>query len=239
MKNMQLTEKEFFDYLKCPIHYDTIHNKHFSPPGVVSLSSLLGHVAASFYTGLLNGKILSPNDLKRRWDRLCETHSDYMTQQRCLDGMGQILKMYRWAEKEELRIADRTIPYVLTINGKHGITDFRGSIDTVAVNKDNSFYLLTLDFGNKYPTQSFLDMKLKLSLDSYAFNTVYNRCAGIKVHNVKHDKDFFSIRGNDDYARLCTAIDNVAYCVKEKIFYPRENAFCPSCDLIHFCRAWK
>lgn len=234
----QLTEDEFFQYIRCPLHYDSVYRKKFSPTANTTMNTLLAKVAAAFYSRLMNGNVMTTGQLKQKWDRICEEHDDYITPQRCLDGIALIMKLYNWAADIELRIADRNVPYVVGIQGAHGTTEFSGHIDTIAVDKDNSFYLLVTDFSNRYPNQSILDTKLKFSMDSYAFRAMYHKWAGIKVHHVKSAKDFFTSRRKEDDLRLTTSIDNVAWSIHNKIFYPRESAFCSSCDLVNFCRAW-
>lgn len=233
------TEEQFFHYVHCPIHYDTIYNKKFSPAKNINMNALLCRVAKSFYTRLLEGAVMPTSEIKKRWDKLCEQNQDIITPQKGLDGLGQLMKMYTWAEKVQLRIVDQDIPYSMLLHGKDGmLIDFRGHIDTIAMDKDNKLYILVLDFGNRYPQQSYIDMKMKFSLDSLAFDKVYNKIAGIKVHHVKNDKDFYSLRKKEDYARIEKAIGNVVFAVKNELFYPRETVFCTSCDLIHFCKAW-
>ena len=234
-----LTEDEFFHYLKCPIHYDTIYNKKFSPEQLPTMRSLLEKVTKYFFTNLMQGKVPTTNEIKRRWDKQCELHPDIITAQKTLDGLGLLMKMYRWAEEVELRIIDQQIPYVIGVDDLEGERfEFRGHIDTVAADKENELYLLSMDYSNRYPMQSYLDMKLKFSLDSFALNALYNKSAGIKIHYVKNHKDFYTMRKEDDYIRAKKALANVFYAIEHDIFYPRETAFCTSCDLIHFCRAW-
>ena len=87
---MILTEEQLFDYIACPVHYDTVHNKGFAPHDRESMARLLTKVANAFYLNLMNGKVLPTSTLKKKWDSICETHKDYVTQQRCLEGMGQL-----------------------------------------------------------------------------------------------------------------------------------------------------
>ena len=179
------------------------------------------------------------SSIKSAWDRICEKNPDIITPQKGLDGLGQLMKMYRWAEKVQLRVVDHHIPYSIGIDTRVGRVDFRGHINCIAADNNNEIYLLDLDFSNRLPNQIFLDTKLKYTLDSLALNKVYNKwAAGIKIHHVKNDKDFFSIRKQEDFNRLETAISNIVYSVQQDIFYPRESAFCSSCDMMDFCRAW-
>lgn len=182
---------------------------------------------------------MSTGEIKQRWDKCCENNPELITPQKCLDGLGLLMKMYRWAEKVQLRIIDQQMPYSIGIPSKDGgRIDFRGTIDTVAADTENNLYLLAMDYSKRYPEQSYLDMKLKFTLDSLALNTIYNKQVGIKIHHVKNEKDFYTMRKEDDFVRARISIANTVFAIDNDIFYPRETNFCTSCDLLHFCRAW-
>ena len=238
MKPIVITEEQVFNYIRCPLHYDTVYNKKIVLEKEKTFYGLLKKLATKFLTLLSSGKVMTSSSLKSAWDKIYEQNQDVIPQNRMLEGLDLLMKMYRWAEKVELRVVDQKIPYSIGIDSRIGRIDFRGHIDCVAADKDNDLYLLVLDFGNRMPNQTFLDMKVKFSLDSLALNRVYNKWAGIKVHYVKGDKDFYTVRKQEDYNRVETAISNIAYSIQQNIFYPRESVFCSSCDMSNFCRAW-
>ena len=94
---------------------------------------------------------------------------------------------------------------------------FKGEISNIALGKDKKPYLLITDFSNKYPTQPLLDMKLKYTLDSYAFKKLYNKDIGVKFHHVKSDRDYFTFRIEDDFNRLVRVIRNVALSIDNRL----------------------
>lgn len=238
---MDLTEEELFDYIRCPIRFDAIRNKHIITGEENSMSKHLGRVAHWFFLRLMDGVVPATSKLKQKWDKLCEQHSDYLTSQKNLEGIDKLMKLYRWAEDEQLVIGDLDIPYEYAIKDEGDVISFRGEVSAIAqsLKRNSKPFLLYLDFGNKYPDQALLDMKLKYTLDSYAVAELTKKFLGIKVHHVKSGNDFYTMRQAQDYDRMKKAIANVAKSVHQKLYYPRENVMCSSCDMENFCRIWK
>lgn len=233
-----LTEKQLFDYIKCPILYDSIHNKQIFYCDKSSFNELLNKVSSFFYLNLLNSNVVSFDVLKNKWDSICLANN--LTPQKTLEGIDLINKMYRWAKNEELRILDLNSPYKFTLKfDDAGIITFKGEMSAIAIGKKNKLpYMLITDFANRYPNQVLLDMKLKYTLDSYAFKQIYNKDIGIKLHYVKDNKDFFTLRIDDDFNRLINTIKNVTISINNKLFYPRESIFCRTCGFLNFCKVW-
>lgn len=234
-----ITQEELEKYSNCPIRYDIIHNKKFNIGKNPSVNELLHTVFKAFCSGLMNGKVMTTGQIKSKWDRQCEMNKDIISPQKAIEGLGQLMKMYRWAEREELKVLDMNVPYSVIVPGRNDTRiDIRGHIDLVAAHK-NEPCILFADFSNRYPDQMILDMRLKYTLQSYAFTQVYGKWAGIKIHNIKNDKDFYTTRKKDDYDRLLKSVENIAFSIENQIYYPRETAFCRNCELMAFCRAWR
>ena len=235
---MRITEDEFFDYVRCPIHYHSIHVLKMpfrTPP---SFTKCLDKVALAFMTNLMNGRVMPTGDLKRKWDRVCGENRGRINESKCIEGIKLLSKMFFWARSKKLRIADINTPYEMLITGPHGKTSIKGEISTVAVNLKDQFEIFSFDFSRKYPDQSMLDMSMKYTLDCLAFEVLFKKETGIHIHHVDSNNDYFSFRSNDDRRRLATAIDSVAFSIKNNIFYPRESAFCSTCGIKDLCRMW-
>ena len=237
-KIFQISEVELFDYLRCPVYYQALHKKRLPFKNMPSFNTLLNRVASSFYLNLMDGRILPISTLKKKWDTICEQYMDIITPQKCLKGMGLLQKLYIWAEKEELRIADTNIPYVVSFNGKRSVVEVKGEIGTVGVMKSGLYELLITDFSPKYPDQAAIDFRLKYTLDAYAFQLLFQKQIGVHIHHVETNKDFYTFRGRDDFKRLASSIDNIAFSMQNKLYYPRENVLCPSCEMKDFCKLW-
>lgn len=238
MKCIKLTENQLYDYMKCPIHYDSIHNKKFSPPSMDSMSQFLGRIWNVFCSNLLVGTVLSTSQLKQRWDQICEANQDVISDRKSLEGLNLLMKMYRWAERTRLTLRDYQIPYQLTFKYDDITVIVTGNISNLVMDKSNTYYIVDADFSNKIPDQSYLDMKLKYTLQLYAMHKVYKTQAGVNIHNIKNDKDFYTMRAREDFKRLESTVHAVAVSISNNLYYPRESPFCMSCDLLHFCRAW-
>lgn len=228
-----MTEVEFFDYIKCPVFYDAVHKKQLPFVFQPTMNELLNRVALRFFLNLMDGKIMKMSQIKKAWDTICD-ENQFITEKKCLEGISLLSKMYLWAENEQLRILDVHTPYVLKFEG----IEFSGEIETIAINNKDNPELLHLDFSQKYPDQSMMDMKLKHTFDSLAFKNSYKQDIGVRIHNVKNGKDFFTYRSSLDFKRGIDSIKSVYNAIKNNIYYPRENAFCASCEMKVFCRQW-
>ena len=238
----EISEKHIFEYMRCPLYYDLVNNKHIEVEKRFSVATHLGRVGNSFLINLMNGKVLTQTELKKKWDAICEKEKDHITPSRCMEGVSQLMKLYLWAENQELRIADVKTPYAVSIKSifmPNTAIKVHGEMEAISIGKNGSVELLVLDFNNRSLDQSVLDMKIKYTLDSIAFKKLYGKDVGIHVHHVKDNKDYFAYRIKDDEERLIATINSIAYSISKKLYYPRENILCSSCELKNFCKGWR
>lgn len=232
-----IIDEQIYDYISCPARYD-MKAKGLIGKDYETVPSLLKQVARKFYTTLMNGEVLPPSTLKKQWDKLCERHSDFMVPKKVLEGMDKLMKLYRWAADEQLIIADVHVPYGILFQERDNAIDVRGTIPVIAVTKAGQMEILITDFGNRYPEQTKIDMNLSYTMMSYAFLKERGESIGIRIHNVKNNKDFYAYRMADDYKRLETAVKNTVYCIRQKLYYPRESVLCGICNARDICRGW-
>lgn len=233
------TEQQIFDYIKCPLRYDSQYNLKIVPENHPSFAQLLNVTTSAFLLSLMSDKVMSTGLLKRKWDVICEANQDIISPQKCLEGLTALLNMYRWAENEQLIVSDLKIPFTysevphLLVKGEIG-----GAIVPL---KRKKFEILYLDYGYKYPDQALIDTKMKYTMDWVAFHMLYpkQKLAGIHIHHVKSSKDWYTVRAKEDMLRLREAVRNIAISIKNRLFYPRENVMCSSCDMKMYCRAWR
>lgn len=235
---MQITERQLYDYMKCPVYYQGAYQYGLVPIEQVSMNKLLGKVAHAFCAKLAMQTVPTMSDVQKMWDRVCRKHSDYITDKRAVDGIATLMQMYRWAESKQLMVGSTDVPYSI-IFGKSDPIELIGKIDTVALTADKKMELLIFDFDKKMPDRAVMDTKLKYTMDAFAFKKLMKQDVGIHIHHVRTAQDFFTFRGGDDYKRLESAVHAIGTCIKEEVFFPRENVFCTSCDMKGFCRAWK
>lgn len=232
--DVTLTEQQFFDYMACPAMFEMKYIKKIPISEPISTPKLLSKIAKYFYINLLNGKICTNNELKRKWDSICQSHEGEITSKQVMDGISFIMKLALWAQNQRLVVLDMDTRYNIRV----GDTELVGNLGTILSAPNNQYELLITDFSSRMPDQTLINMKLKYTLDAYAFNKVHGKFVdGVKVHSVKFDKDFFSSRTDGDFKRLETAIRNVGKSITEGLYYPREG-MCSTCTGKDFCKYW-
>ena len=232
---MNINEEEFFDYIKCPAYYDMKYNKNIPATKPKTMQGLLNIVVNYFFTNLLNKKICTMNELKRKWDSICENNKDYINSKRNLEGINYLINFAKWAANNQIVLIDFASEYLVPIEGAVLI----GNINPVIALPGRKCEIINARFSNKEPEQSSLDKQLKFTLDCYAFDKAYGQSVdAIKTIHFKNNKEFITNRTNNDYDRLVSTITGVANGIKAKAFYPRESTFCVSCEMKNYCKYW-
>lgn len=241
---IQISEMELFDYIRCPLKYQAQYKIGMALPDNISFMKLLGQVASSFELSLMNDTIMHPSHIKRKWDVLCEKHKDIITGKKSLEGISLLMKFYNWARDYKLRIADLKVPfnYVSVLDGEENIS-VRGEIaGAISILDTGHAEILIIDFNHSVTSPAMVDMKLKYTLDYVAAKKLLGKDVeldGIHVHHVNMNQDVFSVRGEEELKRLDITIHNVTKCIYNNLYYPRETAFCISCFMKNYCRAWR
>lgn len=237
---MVLSEQQLYDYIRCPVYYDMKYNRRIPLVEPVSMQMLLNKAGKFFYVNLMNGKVPRLSELKHKWDSICEKNTFFVDAKRNLDGISQLTKLLRWAAAQKILVADVDSPYRILYKTADSFVELTGRIDAIVHLAQNYFEILVTDYSSRLPDQTLLDMKLKHTLDCFAFQTVYapNALRGVRVHHVKTDRDFKLTRSATDFERLRTTVLRVAQSIHEKVFYPRESVLCSGCAAKDYCRVW-
>lgn len=231
---MKMTEQELFDYMRCPAYYDMKNIRMIPLQEEKTSKELLDTVGKYFFVNLFSGRFVSTSEMKKKWDVLCQQNEDTMTIKKTMEGMGLLMKFYNWAEREKLVVLDIGSRYTLNV----GDVEVSGDTGVIVSDGQGGQELIIVDFGSRAQDQTIVDMKLKYTMQAYAFQKLNNKLLrGIRVHNVKYDKVIHTDRSHDDFARLETAINGVGRSLEEKIFYPTEG-MCITCPGKVFCRHW-
>lgn len=233
---MKLTEQQLFDYIYCPAKFDMKYIKNIDLKDPVTMSNMLKIVSKYFYANLLNGKICTVNDLKAKWDSVCKANASYFeNNKKVLEGMGLIINMINWASRNEIVLLDIDTKYNIVIDD----IEFEGNMNPILASNNNKTEILISDFSSKMPDQIVIDMNLKNTIDAYAYKTLFNKDIDcIRVHNMKNNTDFITMRNKDDYNRLVSTIKGVAAGIKNNVYYPREQILCTSCNARQYCKYW-
>ena len=231
---MKITEQQLFDYIHCPALFEMKYIRKIPLEESLSTPKLLNKVAKYFYLNLLNGKICTTSELKKKWDSICAKHEEQINPKKVMEGMSLIMKLYNWASDEQAVVLDIDSPYIIRV----GDVELVGNMGTILAAPNNKYELLITDFSSRLPDQSLIDIKLKYTLEAYAFQKVYNKFIdGVRVHSVKYNKDFYTSRTDGDFKRLETAIRNVGKSIQDGLFYPREG-MCSTCPAKGYCKYW-
>lgn len=229
---IKLTENQLFDFANCPSLFEMKYVKKLPMSEETSFSQLLNKVSNYFYLHLLNGKVCSLAELKKKWDSICESHQ--LSPKQAVDGMHLVAKFANWMGHEQPIVLDINTPYTICM----GNVELSGNLLPVfRVNEKKE--LIVTDFSSKMPDQRLVDMKLKYTLDAYVCKTLFKEdIVGIRVHNVKNDKEIRTYRNEADFNRLISSVKGIGTAIKSSGFYARDSFMCPSCPAFTYCRFW-
>lgn len=229
---IKLTERQLYDFLNCPALFEMKYIKKLPIQESQTFSSYLTTVGNYFYINLLNEKISTLSDLKRKWDSVCAGQN--FTQKQVLDGMHEVARFANWMGNEQPIVLDINTPYTIVV----GDVELSGNMSPIFKKKDRKELVIT-DFSSKLPDQRVIDMKLKYTVEAYAFRELYQEeFVGIRVHNVKHNKDLYTNRTEADFNRMKTTIKGVSQAIQSEAFFARDSFMCPTCPAFTYCRFW-
>lgn len=232
---MTLTDQQMFDYITCPAYYDMKYNKSIKIKEEPTMQKLLDQVCRYFYTNLLNKKVCTMDELKRKWDKICEQNSQYINSKKNIEGLNYIINFARWAADNRLVLIDFESDYEVYANG----VIVKGTIGPVVALPGRKCELISSRFSNREPNQTDIDKKLKYTLDCLAFKQAYNHdISAIKVVHFKNNKEFTTNRTQNDYERLASTMVGVANGIRSGSYYPRESVFCSQCEMHPYCKYW-
>jgi len=237
-KDITITEDQLWSYIACPVHYDLVQK------GIISeaphtLTNFINQVARGFFSNLMDGVVISEDSLKQQWDEVWRANTDYIDDKKGIHGYACLIKMYRWAANVRLRILDVAVPYNILFQGREEqLIAVKGIIPVIAVTSNMKPEILVMDYGDKHTNQVRTDMNLRYTLQCLGFKQQSRALIGIHVRNLKHDTDTYSVRTQEDYLRLERTVTDVSWCIRNKLFYPREGLNCLSCDTAGACRFW-
>lgn len=232
---MLIKEQQLFDYIECPTYYDLKWRKSIPTEKQISMTSLLNKVTDYFYSNLMQRRVCSIDELKRKWDKVCEQNSNYITTKKNLEGINYIINFARWQADNKTILLDYKSNYSIEIND----IELQGNIGVIAMLPGRKCELIVNRFSNKELNQSEADRKLKYTLDCYAFKRKYNYdISAIKIISHKNNSVITTQRTMNDYDRLIGTISGVANAINADGYYPRESVFCSYCNLRNYCVYW-
>ena len=231
---MDITEKEFFEYIKCPLRYQFIHNG--LDIGQDKTFKKLAYSAINhYYAAKTNGMKADANTLKRKWDSICSQNQDILNPKKVLEGWGLLYRTYEYINYENIQFMDINMPYVIEIPGTK--ISISGQLDPL-IDKGDHIEIFITCFDKSMPDRITIDTLLKHTLHAYAIKKTFNKDVVINYYVPSQGKCVQTLRASKDFKRLENIIKNVGRALNENIIYPRETFFCTSCLAREICKAW-
>lgn len=204
------------------------------------MKNLLNQVVRAFCMELMNGRVMRPDIMKRKWDMLCNRYQDKMTTEKIREGIGLLYTFYEYAAAHEIQVADIGSPYSFLIpEPKENDVryEYRGTTGIILFRKGEQVEHFLLDYSHKFPEQADLDQNLKITLDHIGFQKIFHRnLVCTHVHHLRKNREYHTMRDLKlELPRVKEIIRNVARSIRQNIWYPHETPFCTSCQTRELC----
>lgn len=235
---MLLSEKDFLNYIKCPLYYKIESNGHNLRQD--SFNTYLHKVSDMYIKRVGSTKLLGnfdhENYVKKHWDKICMENQHLITPKQCIQGWGYLYRIIEFINVTGVEVLDPEITYKIEPDGnRHGIT---GTLDPII--KQGDFYTtLIISFSDKLPESYVMDMNLKHTLDAYALNQFIpdiQHC--ITYHSFKSGAEKDTLRFPKHFTRLEYILEVVGNCIEQNLIYPRNSFSCSTCTFRGLCDQW-
>ena len=235
---MQISEKDFLNYIKCPLYYKLEANGHNLAKD--SYNSYLHQVAEQYLNRLssvpLLGEFNQENFVKKKWDKICMENQNIILPKQCIQGWGYLYRLIEYFKNPNVELLDTSITYLISPEGgKHSLT---GILDPIV--KCGDFYTtLIISFSDKLPESYVMDMNLKHTIDAYALNQLIPDVQHVTTyHSFRSNAEKDTLRFGDQFKRLENILDVIGTCIEQDLIYPRNSFGCSSCQMRGLCDKW-
>lgn len=235
---MLLSEKDFLNYIKCPLCYKLEANGHDLRRE--TYKTFLHDTANKYIKRVGSTKLLGNFDhehfIKKHWDKVCMENQNIITPKQCIQGWGYLYRILEFINVTGVEVLDPEITYVIEPEGaKHALT---GALDPII--KQGDFYTtLVISFSDTLPENYVMDMNLKHTIDAYALNQFIpdiQHC--ITYHSFKSSAEKDTMRFSSHFKRLEYILEVVGNCIEQDLIYPRNSFSCSTCSLRGICDQW-
>ena len=232
---MQISEKDFLNYIKCPLYYKLEANGQNLEKD--TYNKFLHYAANQYLNRLANTKLLGDFNhekfLKKIWDKLCMENQHIILPKQCIQGWGMLYKIIEYFKNPSLELLDTSITYVIAPNGgKYSLT---GTLDPII--KQGDFYTtFIISFSDRLPESYVLDMNLKHTIDAYALNELIPNVQHVTTyHSFKSGTEKDTLRMSNQFTRLENILNTVGTCIEQDLIYPRNSFGCSTCQMRGLC----
>lgn len=235
---MLLSEKDFLNYIKCPLYYRLEANGQQLEKD--TYNKFLHYAANQYLNRLANVKLLGDfnheNFLKKIWDKICMENQHIILPKQCIQGWGMLYKIIEYFKNPNLELLDTSITYVIAPEGsKYSLT---GTLDPII--KQGDFYTtFIISFSDRLPESYVIDMNLKHTIDAYALNELIPDIQHvITYHSFKSGSEKDTLRMSNQFTRLENILNTVGTCIEQNLIYPRNSFGCSTCQMRGLCDQW-
>ena len=235
---MLLSEKDFLNYIKCPLYYKLESNGHDLRRE--TYKTFLHDTADKYIKRVGSTKLLGNFDhehfIKKHWDKVCMENQNIITPKQCIQGWGYLYRILEFINVTGVEVLDPEITYAIEPEGaKHALT---GTLDPII--KQGDFYTtLVISFSDSLPENYVMDMNLKHTIDAYALNQfIPNIQHCITYHSFKSGAEKDTLRFSQHFKRLEYILEVVGNCIEQDLIYPRNSFSCSTCSLRGVCDQW-
>lgn len=231
---MEIKEREFFEYLKCPLRYHLVKKGHTLDSNK-TFKDLCYEAVNSNINARCNGMKADANTLKRKWDTLARENIDSIGIKKVTDGWGLVYRTYEYIELFNIKFLDTNTSYKLEIPGT-GVC-LTGVLNPI-IDRGTYIEVFIPHFNRSLPERIEIDTKLKHTIDAYAIKQMFKKDAVFTYYSPATGKTIETIRSTRDFKKLESMLTMVSKAINANIIYPRETFMCSSCVAREICKSW-
>ena len=235
-KVLEITTDQLVDYIQCPNRFYLRYINCIKPKTHISVKSILLSARDKLLYQILDGKYPDGNKFVNDFVKECQDNNFLSTNRGVLHGMRKLMVFHQWCVRNQLLLADMGTEFELPFPKDNAI--LKGNFGIIRY-VDKQLELLGVDFTDRDPDQSLLDISLRYTLQSYAVKKLVPKyeLSCIRVLAVRQDrlKEFQTFRSPLDFERLEDTVSNVIKAIRNGIYYPRETFECGQCPVKIYC----
>ena len=236
---MILSEKDFLNYIRCPLYYKFESNGQNLQR--VTFNSILHDIANQYIRRVSSIKYLGnfdhENFIKKLWDKAGLENQHIITPKQQIQGFGYLFQLMVLLRDTGVEVLDTDMTYNIEPEGS-GVT-LTGQLDPII--KQGDFYTtLIVSFSDKLPESYVMNMNLKHTIDSYALNQLIPGINHVTTyHSFKSGEEKDTLRFPKHWERLETILKVVKTCIEQDLIYPRNSYSCSTCNMRGMCSDWR
>jgi len=231
---MILTEKELFEFIKCPVRYD-LYSKGYDIDGENKLKDYMQLVMNNYYTKIKT-QPHSYNILRNKWDSILKNDEAFASvKSNYMSGLAMINLINMYFEKNNVEFLDTNTPYTIEIEGS-GVS-LKGVMNPIIQTPDE-IVIFVFDYGKTLQSREALELNLKYNIDAYACYKFFKKNITVCVHNVQKGITTTLHKSTTDYVSLEHTIRVAGECIRQKLIDRRPSFMCERCNIKHLCKNW-